>query len=49
VRGLDQLYEIGCSTVLREAKSLPDGRFDVVTQAAAGSACANSTASPRPT
>ncbi len=33
VRGLDQLYEIGCSTVLREAKRLPDGRFDVVTQA----------------
>ncbi|MFJ7217266.1 LON peptidase substrate-binding domain-containing protein [Amycolatopsis sp. NPDC098790] len=33
VRGLDQLYEIGCSTVLREAKRLPDGRFDVVSQA----------------
>ena len=33
VRGLDQLYEIGCSTVLREAKRLPDGRFDVVTRA----------------
>ncbi|MET8848850.1 LON peptidase substrate-binding domain-containing protein [Amycolatopsis sp. NPDC004625] len=33
VRGLDQLYEVGCSTVLREAKRLPDGRFDVVTQA----------------
>jgi Lon protease-like protein len=33
VRGLDQLYDIGCSTVLREAKRLPDGQFDVVTQA----------------
>jgi len=33
VRGLDQLYEIGCSTVLREAQRLPDGRFDVVTLA----------------
>ena len=33
VRGLDQLYDIGCSTVLREAKRLPDGRFDVITEA----------------
>ncbi|MFE0025180.1 LON peptidase substrate-binding domain-containing protein [Amycolatopsis sp. NPDC059021] len=31
VRGLDHLYDVGCSTVLREAKRLPDGRFDVVT------------------
>ncbi|MQA07045.1 MAG: peptidase [Pseudonocardiaceae bacterium] len=27
----DQLHEIGCSTLLREAKQLPDGRFDIVT------------------
>ncbi|GAA4548455.1 LON peptidase substrate-binding domain-containing protein [Amycolatopsis samaneae] len=31
VRGLDHLHDVGCSTVLREAKRLPDGRFDVVT------------------
>lgn len=29
----EHLYDIGCSTVLREAKQLPDGRFDVVTTA----------------
>ncbi|WP_027927299.1 LON peptidase substrate-binding domain-containing protein [Amycolatopsis benzoatilytica] len=34
VNGLDHLYGVGCSTVLREAKRLPDGRFDVVTLAA---------------
>lgn len=33
VRGLDQLYDIGCSTILREAKRLPDGRYEVVTEA----------------
>src|SRR3569833_2792837 len=33
VRCLVQLYEIGCSTVLREAKRLPDGRFAVVSLA----------------
>jgi Lon protease-like protein len=33
VRGLDQLYEVGCSTVLHEAQRLPDGRYDVVTLA----------------
>jgi len=33
VRGLDQLYDIGCSTILREAKRLPDGRFEVITEA----------------
>ncbi|WP_326569533.1 LON peptidase substrate-binding domain-containing protein [Amycolatopsis rhabdoformis] len=34
VSGLDHVYDVGCSTVLREAKQLPDGRFDVVTKAA---------------
>jgi Lon protease-like protein len=27
----DQLREIGCSAILRQAKRLPDGRFDIVT------------------
>ncbi|UJW36145.1 LON peptidase substrate-binding domain-containing protein [Saccharothrix sp. AJ9571] len=31
VTGLDQVHAIGCTTRLREAKRLPDGRFDVVT------------------
>jgi Lon protease-like protein len=26
-----QLYEVGCSAALRQAKRLPDGRFDIVT------------------
>ncbi len=33
VSGPEHVHEIGCSTVLREAKRLPDGRFDVVTTA----------------
>ena len=33
VSGLNHLYDVGCGTVLREAKRLPDGRFDVVTKA----------------
>jgi uncharacterized protein len=28
----DQVREIGCSALLREAKPLPDGRFDIVTK-----------------
>jgi Lon protease-like protein len=31
VTSLDQLRGIGCSAVLRQAKRLPDGRFDIVT------------------
>ncbi|HEV2781334.1 MAG TPA: LON peptidase substrate-binding domain-containing protein [Actinophytocola sp.] len=31
VTSLSQLREIGCSAVLRQAKRLPDGRFDIVT------------------
>jgi Lon protease-like protein len=31
VTSLDQLREFGCSAVLRQAKRLPDGRFDIVT------------------
>jgi uncharacterized protein len=31
VTSLDQLRRIGCSAVLRQAKRLPDGRFDIVT------------------
>jgi Lon protease-like protein len=31
VTSLDQLREYGCSAVLRQAKRLPDGRFDIVT------------------
>lgn len=34
VSGLDHVYSVGCSTILREAKRLPDGRYDVVTRAA---------------
>ena len=34
--------------MLREAKRLPDGRFDVVTTASAGSGCSTSTASAAP-
>ncbi|AIG75080.1 peptidase [Amycolatopsis sp. MJM2582] len=33
VSGPEHVHEFGCSTVLREAKRLPDGRFDVVTTA----------------
>ncbi|MDT8914374.1 LON peptidase substrate-binding domain-containing protein [Amycolatopsis sp. PS_44_ISF1] len=33
VTGLDHVYDVGCGTVLREAKRLPDGRYDVVTKA----------------
>lgn len=33
VRGLDHVHDVGCSTVLREAKRLPDGRYDVITRA----------------
>jgi Lon protease-like protein len=33
VSGAEHVHEVGCSTVLREAKRLPDGRFDVVTTA----------------
>lgn len=29
---LDQVQVIGCSALLREVKSLPDGRFDIVTR-----------------
>lgn len=29
---LDQVRQIGCSALLREVKSLPDGRFDIVTR-----------------
>lgn len=29
---LDQVQHIGCSALLREVKSLPDGRFDIVTR-----------------
>jgi Lon protease-like protein len=31
VTSLDQLREVGCSALLRQAKRLPDGRFDIVT------------------
>ncbi len=31
VTGIDQLHQIGCTARLREARSLPDGRFDIVT------------------
>jgi Lon protease-like protein len=31
VTSLDQLRPIGCTAVLRQAKRLPDGRFDIVT------------------
>ncbi|RZS34864.1 hypothetical protein EV193_108214 [Herbihabitans rhizosphaerae] len=31
VTELGQLYEIGCATLLRQAKRLPDGRYDIVT------------------
>lgn len=33
ISGLDdvRLHDIGCTAVLREAKRLPDGRFDIVT------------------
>lgn len=31
VTSRDQLREIGCAAVLRQAKRLPDGRFDIVT------------------
>jgi len=31
VTSLDQLRPVGCTAVLRQAKRLPDGRFDVVT------------------
>jgi Lon protease-like protein len=31
VTSLGQLREFGCSAVLRQAKRLPDGRFDIVT------------------
>ncbi|GAA3578985.1 LON peptidase substrate-binding domain-containing protein [Amycolatopsis ultiminotia] len=34
VSGLDHVYEVGCSTVLKEAKRHPDGRYDVITKAA---------------
>lgn len=33
VTGLDHVYGIGCATVLREAKRLPDGRYEVVSTA----------------
>lgn len=29
---LDQMRDVGCSALLREVKSLPDGRFDIVTK-----------------
>ena len=29
--GVDALYDIGCTALLRQAEELPDGRFDVVT------------------
>ncbi|WP_116051612.1 LON peptidase substrate-binding domain-containing protein [Amycolatopsis palatopharyngis] len=31
VEGPQDLFDVGCSAELREAKSLPDGRFDIVT------------------
>lgn len=31
VTSLDQLKSIGCAAILRQAKRLPDGRFDIVT------------------
>lgn len=30
-READQVHRVGCSALLREVKSLPDGRFDIVT------------------
>jgi Lon protease-like protein len=30
ITSCDQLQEFGCAAVLRQAKSLPDGRFDIV-------------------
>jgi Lon protease-like protein len=32
VERCEQVREIGCSALLREAKQLPDGRFDIVTK-----------------
>jgi hypothetical protein len=29
---VDQVWQVGCSAVLREVKRLPDGRFDIVTR-----------------
>ena len=31
VEKVDQLHEIGCSSLLRQATRLPDGRYDIVT------------------
>lgn len=31
VEHLDQVYEVGCATLLREADRLPDGRYDIAT------------------
>lgn len=30
--GVEEIHEIGCTAVLREARRLPDGRFDIVTR-----------------
>jgi Lon protease-like protein len=32
VRTVDQVRPVGCAALLREVKSLPDGRFDIVTR-----------------
>jgi Lon protease-like protein len=32
VRTVEQVREIGCTALLREVKSLPDGRFDIITR-----------------
>ena len=32
VRTVEQVRQVGCTALLREVKSLPDGRFDVVTR-----------------
>jgi uncharacterized protein len=32
IRTLDQVRNVGCAALLREVKSLPDGRFDIITR-----------------
>ena len=32
VRTVEQVRDVGCTALLREVKSLPDGRFDIVTR-----------------
>ncbi|HEX3785795.1 MAG TPA: LON peptidase substrate-binding domain-containing protein [Pseudonocardiaceae bacterium] len=32
VRSVDEVRHVGCAALLREVKSLPDGRFDIITR-----------------